>query len=153
RLSRAAHAAIAIAALLALVHGLQLGTPVSYLTDSPDHIGTVRRMLAEGDAFPRDAFFRNAGLAGIDPRKGLWHAGVALVCALAPVDPLPAWRALAAFLAPLFVLNAAAFAALLGGGLAAAAGAWGLLLTYGGGLGTAYLREAVFATKLADQLA
>mgnify|MGYP003346325494 CR=1 FL=1 len=56
-------------------------------------------------------------------------------------------------LAPLFVLNAAAFAWWLGGPLAAAAGAWGLLLTYGGGLGTQYLREAVFATKLADQLA
>ena len=151
--SRASRLAIAAAALLAFVHGAQLGTPVSYFTDSPDHIGTVRRMLAEGDAFPTDAFFRDAGPSGADPRKGLWHPGVALVCALSHTDPLPAWRALAALLAPLFVLNAAAFAALLGGGFAAAAGAWGLLLTYGGGLGTQYLREAVFATKLADQLA
>ena len=156
--SRGARFAIVLAALLALVHGVQLGTPVSYFTDSPDHIGTVRRMLAEGDAFPTDAFFRNAGAAGADPRKGLWHAEVALVCALSHTDPLPAWRLLAALLAPLFILNAAAFAALLassasGAGFAAAAGAWGLLLTYGGGLGTQYLREAVFATKLADQLA
>ena len=72
---------------------------------------------------------------------------MALVCALSHTDPLPAWRLLAALLAPLFVLNAAAFASLLGGGFAAAAGAWGLLLTYGGGLGSQYLREAVFATK------
>ena len=152
-LPRAAGLAIVAAALLAGLHGAQLGTPVSYGTDSPDHIGTVRRMLASGDAFPPDAFFRDAGPAGTDPRKGLWHPGVALVCALSHDDPLVVWRALAALLAPLFVLNAAGLAALLGGGLAAAAGAWGLLLTYGGGLGTQYLREAVFATKLADQLA
>ncbi len=152
-LPRAAVVAIALAALLAGVHGARLGTPVSYFTDSPDHIGTVRRMLASGDAFPRDAFFLDAGAAGADPRKGLWHPIVALVCALAHADPLPVWRALAALLAPLFVLNAAAFAWWLGGPLAAAAGAWALLLTYGGGLGTQYLREAVFATKLADQCA
>src|ERR1043166_5740670 len=105
------------------------------------------------NAFPTDAFFRDAGRAGADPRKGLWHPAVALVCRLSHTDPLPAWRALAVLLAPLFVLNAAAFAALFGGGFAAAVGAWGLLLTYGGGLSTQYLREAVFATKLADQLA
>ncbi len=151
--SRGVLLAIVLAAVLALVHGLQLGTPVSWYNDSPDHIGTVRRMIAEGDAFPNDAFFRDAGPAGADPRKGLWHAGVALVCVLSHTDPVPAWHLLAALLAPLFVLNAAAFASLLGGGLAAAAGAWGLLLTYGGGMGMQYLREAVFSTKLADQLA
>lgn len=153
RLSRAAGVAILVAALLAFVHVARLGTPVSWFTDSPDHIGTVRRMLASGDAFPTDAFFRDAGPAGVDPRKGLWHPGVALLCALSHTDPLAGWRALSALLAPLFVLNAASLAWWLGGGTAAAAGAWGLLLTYGGGLGTQYLREAVFATKLADQLA
>lgn len=152
-LPRAATVAIVLAALLAGVHLARLGTPVAYFTDSPDHIGTVRRMAASGDAFPVDAFFRDAGANGADPRKGLWHAAVALVCRVSHVDPLPAWRGLAALLAPLFVLNAAAFAWWLGGPLAAAVGAWALLLTYGGGLGTQYLREAVFATKLADQLA
>ena len=152
-LPRSATVAIALAALLAGVHLARLGTPVAYYTDSPDHIGTVRRMAASGDAFPVDAFFRDAGASGADPRKGLWHPCVALVCRVSHVDPLPAWRGLAALLAPLFVLNAAAFAWWLGGPLAAAVGAWALLLTYGGGLGTQYLREAVFATKLADQLA
>ncbi len=152
-LPRAAQVAIVLAAVVAGVHLARLGTPVAYFTDSPDHIGTVRRMAASGDAFPVDAFFRDAGDAGADPRKGLWHPCVALVCRMAQVDPLPAWRGLAALLAPLFVLNAAAFAWWLGGPLAAAVGAWALLLTYGGGLGTQYLREAVFATKLADQLA
>ncbi|MEQ1834369.1 MAG: hypothetical protein ABL977_15075, partial [Candidatus Eisenbacteria bacterium] len=153
RLSRAAGLAILLAAALAFVHVARLGTPLSWFTDSPDHIGTVRRMLASGDAFPTDAFFRDAGPAGADPRKGLWHPAVALLCGLSHTDPVTGWRALSAVLAPLFVLNAASFAWWLGGGMAAAAGAWGLLLTYGGGLGTQYLREAVFATKLADQLA
>ncbi len=152
-LSRAALVAVLLAALVAAVHCARLGTPVSYYTDSPDHIGTVRRMLASGDAFPTDAFFRDAGAAGADPRKGLWHPIVALIAKTAAVDPLPAWRLLAALLAPLFVLNAAAFAFELGGSAAAAIGAWALLLTYGGSLAAPYLREAVFATKLADQLA
>ena len=149
----AANVAIAIAALLALAHVARHGPPVTWLSDTPDHLGTIRRMLASGDPFPRDAFFRDAGPAGADPRKGLWHPCVALVCALSHVDPVPAWHALAAILAALAVITAAGFAFRLGGPLAAAAGAWGMLLGYGGGLGTQYLSEAVFATKLADALA
>lgn len=145
--------AVALAAVLAAVHCARLGTPLSVYSDSPDHIATIRRMLASGDAFPADAFFRDAGAAGVDPRKGLWHAGVALISKLAGADPLIAWQLLPALLAPLFVLNAAAFAWLIGGPAAAAVGAWALLLTYGTSLASPVLREAAFATKLADQLA
>jgi hypothetical protein len=145
--------AIAVAALLALAAVARHGPPITYLSDSPDHLGTIRRMLASGDPFPRDAFFRDAGATGADPRKGLWHPCVALVCALAHADPVDAWHTLAAILAALAVLTASAFAYRLGGHLAAAAGAWAMLLGYGGGLGTPYLSEAVFATKLADALA
>lgn len=145
--------AVLAAMALAALHAFQLGTPVSYFTDSPDHIATVRRMLASGQAFPVDVFFRDPYATFADPRKGLWHPVVALVCALAQADPFVVWRALPTLLAPLFVLQAASFAWWLGGPLGAAAGAWGLLLTYGGGLGMQYLREAVFSTKLADQLA
>ncbi len=152
-LGGAALAAVLLAAGLAAWHCARLGTPVTYYTDSPDHIGTIRRMLASGDAFPTDAFFRDAGALGADPRKGLWHPVVALLCRLSGVDPWPAWKMLGALIAPLFVLNAASFAWLLGGALPAAAGAWALLLTYGGSLSTVFLREAGLATKLADQLA
>ena len=149
----AALAAVLAAALLAGLHCARLGTPVAYYSDSPDHIGTIRRMMAGGDAFPTDAFFRDAGTMGADPRKGLWHPCVALIATLAHVDPLVAWRGLAALIAPLFVLTAASFAFMIGGSVTAAVGAWALLLTYGGSMGAQYLREAVFATKLADQLA
>jgi len=145
--------AIALAALLAVVAVARHGPPLTYLSDSPDHLGTIRRMLSSGDPFPRDAFFRDAGASGADPRKGLWHPCLALVCAIAHADPVDAWATIAAILAALAVLTAAAFAFRLGGMLAAAAGAWAMLLGYGGGLGTQYLAEAVFATKLADALA
>ena len=146
-------AAVLAAAALAAWHCARLGTPITYYTDSPDHIATIRRMLATGDAFPTDAFFRDAGPLGADPRKGLWHPVVALLCRVAGVDPWPAWRMLGALVAPLFVLNCASFAWLLGGSLPAAAGAWALLLTYGGSLSNVFLREAGLATKLGDQLA
>jgi hypothetical protein len=56
-------------------------------------------------------------------------------------------------LAALFAVTAGSLGWWLGGPLGAATAALALPLTYGGGLGTQYLGEAVFATKLADQLA
>lgn len=146
-------ALVALAALMAAVHVGRLGTPLTYYTDSPDHIGTIRRMMASGDAFPTDAFFRDAGAHGADPRKGLWHPCVALIATLAGADPVDAWRLLGMLIAPLFVLNAAAFGRLVAGPAGAVVAAWVLFLTYGRSLGLPPLREAVFATKLADQLA
>jgi len=153
RLRAPALAAVLLAATVAVGHVARTPAPVSYYTDAPDHLGTVRRMMAEGDAFPNDAFFRDAGAAGADPRKGLWHPIVALIALLAHAQPLVAWGTLAALLAGLFVLNAAALGALVSGTAGAVVAAWGLLLTYGGSMTAQYLGEAVFATKLADQLA
>lgn len=145
--------AIALAAIVAALHSALLGTPLTLNSDSPDHIGTIRRMLESGNAFPTDAFFRDAGAAGADPRKGLWHPVVAWIAGTAGVDPVVAWRGLPMLLSPLFVLNAAALGALLRGPRTAAFAAWALLLTYGGSLASPYLRESVFSTKLADQFA
>jgi len=151
--TRVALALVVAAAAVAWIHVARTGTPITYYSDSPDHIGTIRRMLASGDMFPTNAFFKDAGAAGMDPRKGLWHPQVALIARLAGVDPFDAWRMLSAWIAPLFVLNAAALGFLIGGGASAAIAAWALLLTYGGTLAGSTLREAVLATKLADQLA
>jgi len=150
--SRWALIAVLAAAAVAALHAAELGTPVTYHTDSPDHIGTIRRMLETGDAFPANAFFKDAGRAGVDPRKGLWHPQVALIARLASTDPYDAWRALSALIAPLFALNVAALGFLIGGPLGAAVAAWALVITYGGTLARGFLREAVLATKLADQL-
>lgn len=153
RLEGSAHALVILAAALAAWHAWRFGAPLTYLSDSPDHIGTIRRMLEHGQLFPTDAFFADAGALGADPRKGLWHPQVALLCRLAQVDPVQAWRQLPIALAPLFVLAAASLGFLLRGGAGAAVAALALLVTYGGGLAHQGLREAVYATKLADQLA
>src|SRR5207302_461379 len=79
-------------------------------------------------------FFRDAGAAGIDPRKFLWHGEAALITRLAGVEPLVVWRHLPILLSPLLVLNAAAFGMLLSGAAGAAIAAWMILLTYGGSL-------------------
>ncbi|MFI5372771.1 MAG: hypothetical protein ACHQ52_14535, partial [Candidatus Eisenbacteria bacterium] len=150
--SRATLTVLLAAAALGAWHAGRYGAPLGYITDSPDHIGTVRRMLASGDPFPSDAFFKDAGRAGEDPRKGLWHPQVALIAALSRTDPLDTWRWLPAVLVPLFVLNAAGLGWMVRGRRGAAVAAWALLLTYGGSFANQYLREAVFSTKLGDQL-
>src|SRR5262249_55279182 len=144
--------AVLIAALLAALHAGRPGTPITYYSDSPDHIGTIHRMMASGDAFPRDAFFKDAGKTGVDPRKGLWHPQVALIARLANVEAVDAWRWASAAIAPLFILNAAAFGWCAAGARGAAAVAWAALLVGAGATRWAPLRKAVFSTFLADQL-
>ncbi|HKQ58888.1 MAG TPA: hypothetical protein VJY35_13570 [Candidatus Eisenbacteria bacterium] len=150
---RAAWVAMLLAAAVGSWNAGRLGAPLGVHTDSPDHIGTIRRMLASGDAFPRDAFFRDAGREGADPRKGLWHPEVALIAKLAAADPLVTWSFLPACLVPLFVLIAAGMGFMVRGPTGAAVAGWAWLLTYGGSLQEQYVREAVFATKLGDLLA
>jgi hypothetical protein len=149
---RARYVVLALVALTVL-HGLRMGTPIGYYTDSPDHVGTIRRMMGSGDMFPRDAFFADAGAHGADPRKGLWHPIVALVFLAAHADPFDGWVAMAPWMTPALLLNMAALGFLAGGGAAAALSALVLFLTLGGGLVEHYYREAVFATRLGDSLA
>jgi len=146
-------AAVLVAAGLAAAHAGLLGTPVTHASDSPDHIGTIRRIVETGDPFPADAFFKDAGALGEDPRKGWWHALVAAIARLARVDAVDAWVGLSAWIAPLFVLNAAALGWLAWGPSGAAVTAWALLVAWAGNLQWFPLRKAVFGTFLADQLA
>ena len=145
-------AAVLAAAALAGLHAGRIGTPLSYFSDSPDHIGTVRRMLETGDAFPTDAFFKGAGSEGVDPRKGLWHPQVALIAGAARVDPADAWRQLPALIAPFFILVMARLGSLSAQGAGAAVFAWVQLLVMAGSLKWFPLAKAVFSTFLADQL-
>lgn len=149
--SFAALATIAAAAL-AFIYAARTGTPITYYSDSPDHIATIRRIISTGDPFPLSAYYDPLSYSGHDLRKGLWHPQVALLSILTQLDPYDAWRMLAAPLAALFVLNAAAFGYLIGGPGAAAIAAWALLLTFGSSLTSPALRQAVFATRLSDQL-
>ncbi len=152
-LSSTAAAAILLAALLAGIHAGRVGAPLGYFNDSPDHIGTVRRMMTTGDAFPRDAYFPDPGRLGADPRKGLWHPQVALISKLARLDPVDTWKLLPSCTAFLLVLNAAVLGFLVRGSGGAAVTAWAMLLTYGGTIAGQGLRETAHSTKLGDQLA
>lgn len=153
RLSRWAVLAVLLAAALAACHVGRVGPPLGFVSDTPDHVGTLRRMLQTGELFPADAFFRDAGRLGTDPRKGLWHALVALLTRLAGVDPIESWRWLGALIVPFFLLNVAALGFLCRGPTGAALAAWAFVLTYGGTLWSSPIRQMVFATRVADQLA
>ncbi len=152
RAGRSATITVLLAAAFAALYVGRLGTSETLQTDSPDHIGTIRRIMTSGDAFPTDAFFKDAGPSGADPRKGVWHPQVAVVARLAAADPADAWRWLSTLLAPLYVLNVAALGLLAGGGAGAGIAAWVLLLTYGGTIAQTPLRQAVLSSRLAEQL-
>lgn len=152
RLRGAALAVVLLAAFLASLHAGQSGAPVSYQSDSPDHIGTIRRIVETGQAFPNDAFFRDAGAEGADPRKALWHPQVAMIAMLAHVDPAAAWIQLPAVIAPFFLLNLAFLGWIARGGAGAAVFAVVQLVVLVGASHWWPLRKSVFATFLADQL-
>jgi hypothetical protein len=152
-LTRAAVVAVLLAAAFAAAHAARFGPPLGYISDTPDHVGTLRRMLQSGELFPVDAFFRDAGRAGADPRKGLWHGIVALLAQLASLGPLETWRWLSAMVAPFFVINVAALGFLCRGSAGAALAAWVLMLTCGGRIGQSPILQAVYATRIAEQLA
>ncbi|HEY2955040.1 MAG TPA: hypothetical protein VGK89_07315 [Candidatus Eisenbacteria bacterium] len=152
-LGRAALVAIGLALAVASLHVARVGPMISYFSDAPDHIGTVRRILSTGLPFPHDAYFRDAGPAGADPRKGLWHSQVAVLSRLAGLDPLETWSALPVLVAPLVVLDAAALGLLVGGAPGAAVAAWALLLVHGGSTAANVLRQSVYPSRLVDPLA
>ena len=128
-----------------------LGAPLMTDTDSPDHIATVRRIADSHVVFPTDAFFVDAGKHGADPRKGLYHAWVAMVVRGAHVDPVDAWRWLPALLIPVFLLAVGSITlALTGSRMSALVSAVLFPLLYGGGLGGTELRETVYSTRVGE---
>jgi hypothetical protein len=145
--------ALLLAVAVAAYHVGRIGPPMGFVTDTPDHVGTLRRMLQTGELFPADAFFRDAGRLGIDPRKGLWHGLVAVLTRLSGLDPIESWRWLGTLLVPFFLLNVAALGFVCRGSTGAALAAWIFLLTYGGTLWAGPIRQAVYAARVADQLA
>ena len=109
-------------------------------------------MVETGDAFPNDAFFRDAGPEGADPRKALWHPQVAMIAMLAHVDPAAAWIQLPAVIAPFFLVNLAFLGWLARGGAGAAVFAVVQLVVLVGASHWWPLRKSAFATFLADEL-
>ncbi len=121
------------------------GAPVGPATDGPDHEATVSEILTSGEVFPRHALMPAGELDRTDPRKGVFHVGLALAAALAGVPARTVWTAAPAvlvgpWLALVYLLGLrlglgrrggilAAFLALLYTG--GYGGAWAVRLGYG----------------------
>ncbi|MGH7726801.1 MAG: hypothetical protein ACREOU_15350, partial [Candidatus Eiseniibacteriota bacterium] len=141
------------ALLMAAVFGT-LGAPLMSNTDSPDHIATLRRMIDTREVFPLDAFFVDTGLFGADPRKGLYHAWVAIVSRASHVDPVATWQILPLVLIPTFVIAIyASTYALTESRMTGVMAAVLFPLLYGGGPGGTELREAVYSTRVGEVVA
>ncbi len=131
-----------------------LGAPLSLESDSPDHIATIRRIAVTHETFPTDAFFHDAGPTGADPRKGLYHAVLALFVRAGHVDPVRLWRLLPLFFIPFFMLAAYVLAqSLTRSRMVALVTAFLFPLLYGGGLGGTSLRETVYSTRVGEIVA
>ena len=120
--------------------GLRGGATMRFTGDGPDHVGTIREILASGSFFPTEAFHVGAGILGADPRKGLLHPVYAALCTISGLDPVDLWTLLPIVTAPF--LFAAGYLFLRGLRVRPAlsvAGAWILLLTWNHGLGSGLL--------------
>lgn len=153
RMGRGAATLVLLAGLATALYVGWVGPVLTYQSDGADHVGTIRRIMTSGDAFPEDAFFRDAGPDGVDPRKGVWHPQVAMISQLANEDPMRVWRWLPVVVAPLFVFSVALLGLLAAGSRGAAIGAWGFLLTFGGTIASTPLRHAAYSSRLAEHLA
>ncbi len=124
---------------------LRAGAPTGAETDGPDHVATVNEILQSGDPFPRQALVPAGTVDRTDPRKGIFHVGLALAAALADCPAATVWAMAPAVLflswfplvhllgrrlglGPAGAILAAALAFMYLGG---SAGAWGPRIGYG----------------------
>lgn len=90
--------------LVSLLVGLGLSGEMGAGTDAYDHIATVREIRDSGDLFPLSAFYKYPEAPLPDPRKGLFHAGLAAMCVYSGSDPADVWIWLPRALFPLTIL-------------------------------------------------
>jgi hypothetical protein len=131
--------------------GLRGGATMRFTGDGPDHVGTIREILASGSYFPTEAFHIGAGILGADPRKGLLHPVYAALCTLSGLDPVDLWMLLPIVTAPF--LFACGYLFLRGLHVRPAwsvVGAWVLLLTWNRGIGGGLLSYSSFPNQVGE---
>jgi len=135
---------------LAAIAAAQI-SPFGFEQDAYDHIGYVRRILAENKIASQGVLALPVGVDEVmaaDPRKGMFHPAVALLCRMASVDPVQAWSYLPMFLYPLAAFGFLAFCAVFtGSGVGAVACGVMFLLTYSGN-GLRFANEAIYGQNL-----
>jgi hypothetical protein len=92
--------------LLAVAVLWSAGVPgeMGWTTDAFDHIATVREISDTGDLFPLSAWYSEPEAPLPDPRKGVFHVGLAALCRLSGRDPAEVWLWLPGALLPLALL-------------------------------------------------
>ncbi len=129
------------------------GGPLQMSYDALDHLAQIRRTLLGGHLLPRDEFYRGGDGIGFDPRKGVLHTLLAVLCQIGGIDPLALWRVLPAVLAPgLVLIWARVMRAWCGTGARSdvALGVW-LLCGFGSGLN--WLTRTVYPNHVGYALA
>lgn len=129
------------------------GPPESVHSDTPAHTALVRRAAMTGSAFPEDAFYRDAGRQGRDPRAGLFHPLLAVVVRVTDLEPLEVWRHAPVALAPFLLLSIFSLTRAIAGrrGPALLAAAASLLFLGGAGARGSW-NEAVYPVLLGQAL-
>jgi hypothetical protein len=96
---------IYIILLLASVLMLYKGATSHYLSDSADHVGTIREIMEKRQIFPTNSFYAGEEGLGPDPRKGLYHISIAVLAIITKVEPFQIWLWLPIFLLPLWLCS------------------------------------------------
>ncbi len=104
RSSPSGHAAILIFMVIVLVLSSTLSGEMAPGSDAFDHIATVREIRDTGELFPLSAFYKYPEAPLPDPRKGLFHAGLAAMSVYSGQDPVRVWTWLPQALLPLTLL-------------------------------------------------
>jgi hypothetical protein len=86
------------------------GSLTGWTSDSYDHVGTVREIMENREIMPADAFYGGAEQLRADPRKGLFHTCLAMLCIVTKVEPFQMWLWLPIVLLPILVCGYLAFA-------------------------------------------
>jgi hypothetical protein len=102
--TRRFHILAAAVVLVSLLGGLGLSGEMGAATDAYDHLATVREIRDNGELFPLSAFYKYPEAPLPDPRKGLFHAGLAAMCHYCGEDPETVWIWLPKALLPLTLL-------------------------------------------------
>lgn len=143
---------VLLVGLALLIAVLQFSNPIPPWanTDSYDHIGYIRAIVADGrlDTGGVLAPPGGEGAKGGDPRKGTMHVLLAAGCVLVDLDPAQLWQWAPVVLAPVAVLAFFAFASILLPSVAYAIFALLIFLMFQGGLARHFLGTVGYGQHL-----
>jgi hypothetical protein len=103
---------LAIYGLLILAAALMAyrGAVFVWSADTYDHAGTVREIVEKREILPGDTFYGGEERLGPDPRKGLFHACLAILSIMTKIEPFQIFLWLPILLLPILLCSYLAFA-------------------------------------------